>query len=106
LIQFRSLGSKQAQAITPEQDYRFFVLDSILVAASSGRLHGTFEGSRFWERLSPELLAGWIHAACRDRLGVKPIGIPGGHSLVISRPRDLVEQMSALTTPPRLQGSA
>jgi hypothetical protein len=76
------------------------------MAASSGLLHGTFEGSRFWERLIPELLAGWIHAACRDRLGIKPIGIRGGHSLVISRPRGLAEQMSALTTPPQLQGSA
>jgi hypothetical protein len=106
LLRFPTLAAKQAQAITPEQDYRFFVLDSIVVAASSGLLHGTFEDSRYWERLIPELLPDWIHAACRDRLGIKPIGIPGGHSPFISRPRDLDEQMSAMAAPPRPRGSA
>ena len=38
----------------------------------------------------------WGSRAARDRLGVEPAGIPGGHEPQISRPRELAELLLAL----------
>lgn len=38
----------------------------------------------------------WIRLACRERLGIEPVGLPGGHSLFVSRPAELAQTLDAL----------
>ena len=39
--------------------------------------------------------ANWLRGVVRDRLGIEPDGLPGGHTLALSRPRELVELMES-----------
>jgi pimeloyl-ACP methyl ester carboxylesterase len=39
--------------------------------------------------------AGWLRGVVRDRLGVEPDELPGGHTLALSRPRELAELMES-----------
>jgi hypothetical protein len=39
--------------------------------------------------------AGWLSGVVRDRLGIEPDVLPGGHTLALSRPRELVELMES-----------
>lgn len=38
----------------------------------------------------------WIQRACRDRLGIEAMAYPGGHSLFMSRPRELAGALDSL----------
>jgi pimeloyl-ACP methyl ester carboxylesterase len=38
---------------------------------------------------------GWLRGVVRDRLGIEPDELPGGHALALSRPRELVELMES-----------
>jgi pimeloyl-ACP methyl ester carboxylesterase len=39
--------------------------------------------------------AAWLRGVVRDRLGIEPDELPGGHALALSRPRELVELMES-----------
>jgi pimeloyl-ACP methyl ester carboxylesterase len=39
--------------------------------------------------------ADWLRGVVRDRLGIEPDELPGGHTLALSRPRELVELMES-----------
>jgi pimeloyl-ACP methyl ester carboxylesterase len=39
--------------------------------------------------------ADWLSGVVRDRLGIEPDVLPGGHTLALSRPRELVELMES-----------
>jgi alpha/beta hydrolase family protein len=38
----------------------------------------------------------WIRLACRERLGIEPVGLAGGHSLFVSRPAELARTLDLL----------
>ena len=42
--------------------------------------------------------ADWLRGVVRDRLGIEPDEMPGGHTLALSRPRELVELMESYRT--------
>lgn len=44
----------------------------------------------------PVVDPGWIRLACRERLGIEPVALPGGHSLFVSRPAELARTLAAL----------
>jgi len=39
----------------------------------------------------------WLRGVVRDRLGIEPDELPGGHALALSRPTELVELMESYT---------
>jgi hypothetical protein len=43
--------------------------------------------------VSPE----WSRRAARERLGVEPVELPGGHSPTMARPAELAAALAALT---------
>jgi hypothetical protein len=46
----------------------------------------------------PVVDPGWIRLACRERLGIEPVSLPGGHSLFVSRPAELARTLDALVS--------
>jgi pimeloyl-ACP methyl ester carboxylesterase len=38
----------------------------------------------------------WIRLACRERLGIEPVALTGGHSLFVSRPEELARTLDAI----------
>lgn len=45
------------------------------------------------------ITAGWLRGVVRDRLGIEPDELRGGHTLALSRPRELVELMESYRRP-------
>lgn len=44
----------------------------------------------------PAVAPEWIKLACRERLGIEALGMPGGHSLFVSRPAELARTLDSL----------
>ncbi|MBY6685674.1 alpha/beta hydrolase [Rhodococcus sp. BP-149] len=47
--------------------------------------------------------AEWVQAACRERLDIEPIVVPGGHSLFVTHPAELAETLSGLAATDRTE---
>lgn len=61
--------------------------DTLWPAADVAYIYGVDE-----KTVDPE----WIVEACRERLGIEPLALPGGHSLFMSRPRELAAMMDSV----------
>lgn len=59
-----------------------------------GLVHGPYHGAACRAKLIPEL--GRPRLQARERLGVDPIELPGGHSPFVGRPAELARAIATL----------